>query len=372
MKNNFKQYKMIGLMTGTSMDGLDLSASKIKFIDDSISIDVIKNGYVKFPKKLRFEIEKSLNLDKDQINLCHKNLGQFMASETYKFLLKNKISNIDGVGVHGQTIQHISRVKSLQVGDPKYLFKKLNVPIISNFRNSDIKNGGTGAPLVPFLDKIFFQEKNNSVLCINIGGIANVTFLPSLKSNKDILGFDTGPGMSLIDEAAKIFFNIEFDKDGFLCLKGNPNFKLVEKWMKDDFINSSIPKSTGRYEFGLNWLKKNMNILKNMNKNNILPTLALFTSKSIIFNCKNFLDFKNIKKIIISGGGIYNAAILQNLKNNFKNISFHISDDLGIDSFSKEALCFALLGAAFLNNTPGNIPSVTGASKPIILGEMTK
>ena len=368
----FKQYKMIGLMTGTSMDGLDLCASKITFFNQSINIDVIKNDYLEFPQKIKLDIENSLNLEKENVNKCHKTLGEFMAEKTYQFLKKNKIFNIDGVGMHGQTIQHISGVKSLQIGDPKYLFNKLNVPIISNFRNLDIKSGGTGAPLVPFLDKILFQEDKNAVLCLNIGGISNITYLPPLKTNDEIIGFDTGPGMSLIDEASKIFFNKKFDKDGALSINGKAHLELVENWMNDKFITSSYPKSTGRKEFGLRWLKKNMNILNKIEKRDILPTLALFTSSSIIYNCKNFTNYNKLKKIIVSGGGIYNQAIMRNLKRDFKDILFYRCENFGIDSDSKEALCFALLGAAFLNNTPSNIPSVTGARESIVLGEITK
>ncbi len=368
----FKQYKMIGLMTGTSMDGLDICVSKIKFFLKSINVEVIKVGYVEFPKKIKLNIENSLSLKKEDIKTCHKSLGEFMAKETHQFIKKNKISNIDAVGMHGQTIEHISGVKSLQIGDPKYLLNKLNVPIISNFRNLDIKNGGTGAPLVPFLDKILFQEEKNAVLCLNIGGISNITFLPSLESNGNIIGFDTGPGMSLIDEASKIFFNKKFDKNGTLSINGKPNLELVENWMKNKFITSSYPKSTGRKEFGLTWLKRQMSVLKKLDKKDILPTLASFTSSSIFYNCKNFTNYDKIKKIIISGGGIYNTAIMSNLKNKFKNILIYRSENFGIDSDSKEALCFALLGAAFLNNTPSNIPSVTGAKKPVVLGEILK
>ncbi len=368
----YKQYKMIGLMTGTSMDGLDICLSKINFFSESTNIEVLKVGYVEFPQTIKSNIENSLSLKKEDVRICHRSLGEFMANETYQFLKKNKISNIDGVGMHGQTIQHISGVKSLQIGDPKYLFNKLNVPIISNFRNLDIKNGGTGAPLVPFLDKILFQEQKNAVLCLNIGGISNITFLPSLESNDNILGFDTGPGMSLIDEASKIYFNKNFDRDGALSINGKPNLKLVENWMNDKFITSSYPKSTGRKEYGLSWLKKQRNIFDGMDKRDILPTLALFTSTSIFYNCKNFTNYNKIKKIIISGGGIYNKAIMRNLKFFFKDIIIYTSEKFGIDSDSKEALCFALLGAAFLNNTPSNIPSVTGAKKSIVLGEILK
>ena len=205
-------------MTGTSMDGLDICVSKIKFFLKSINVEVIKVGYVEFPKKIKLNIENSLSLKKEDIKTCHKSLGEFMAKETHQFIKKNKISNIDAVGMHGQTIEHVSGVKSLQIGDPKYLLNKLNVPIISNFRNLDIKNGGTGAPLVPFLDKILFQEEKNAVLCLNIGGISNITFLPSLESIKN------------------------YSKSAGLILKsyhsyGNHYSKTLSIWRKN-FINS--------------------------------------------------------------------------------------------------------------------------------------
>ena len=205
---------------------------------------------------------------------------------------------------------------------------------------------------------------------MNLGGVANVTYLPSKISDEPILGFDTGPGMGLLDEASKALTGNNFDEDGTLAQAGTAHEESVEGWLRHSFITASPPKSTGRDEFGADWISEHLPDMKSWQVNDVLATLSLFTAQSVAVNCRENLPLDSVKQILISGGGVYNKSVMNQLKTEFSSISILTSNDFGIDPFMKEALGFAMLGAAHLKGIPGNLPSVTGASEAVILGKL--
>ena len=223
---------------------------------------------------------------------------------------------------------------------------------------------------MPKIDEWLFRNKETSVITLNLGGIANVSFLPS-KSNDDIIGFDTGPGMSLLDEAYLRMFKDGFDDNGNEALKGNVDRELVSTWLNQSYYNQGPPKSTGRDQFGLDWLNT---YIKNIDKHNFedqLATLSYFTAKSVFLGCERFINNYNVSRLIVSGGGAHHMCIMKFLKDLFNPIQVLPSSKLDISVDSKEALGFAIFAVAHIKEIPGNIPSVTGADKPVILGKMT-
>ncbi|MDP6397309.1 MAG: anhydro-N-acetylmuramic acid kinase [Candidatus Marinimicrobia bacterium] len=363
--------RMVGLMTGTSMDGLDICLADVTFSGNSVQCKMIDSTMIPITKQLQQDIRQALSSSTEIVTRVHYDLGRFLAARTERFLTETGIGDIDAVAMHGQTIHHVSGEATLQIGEPSFLSEVLGVPVVSDFRARDIAAGGTGAPLIPAVDKWLLQRETEAVVCLNLGGIANVTFLPAKNSDADVMGFDTGPAMSLLDEAASQLLNETFDSDGKKALSGEPNEESVAHWMTDGFIQAEPPKSTGRDYFGAHWLKKNLPDLNQWEIANLLASLSLFTARSVAVNCRQFLQMQNVKEIIVSGGGVHNRAVMQNLEKEFATISVVGSDSYGIDPDMKEAVGFAILGAAYLKEIPGNIPSVTGASRSVILGKMT-
>ena len=363
--------RMVGLMTGTSMDGLDICLADVTFSGNSVQCRMIDSTMIPITKQLQQDIRQALSSSTEVVTRVHYDLGRFFAARTERFLTEAGIGDIDAVAMHGQTIHHVSGEATLQIGEPSFLAEVLGVPVVSDFRARDIAAGGTGAPLIPAVDKWLLQRETEAVVCLNLGGIANVTFLPAKNSDADVMGFDTGPAMSLLDEAASQLLNETFDSDGKKALSGEPNEESVAHWMTDGFIQAEPPKSTGRDYFGAHWLKKNLPDLNQWEFANLLASLSLFTARSVAVNCRQFLPMQNVKEIIVSGGGVHNRAVMQNLEKEFATISVVGSDSYGIDPDMKEAVGFAILGAAYLKEIPGNIPSVTGASRSVILGKMT-
>lgn len=357
-----------GLMTGTSMDGLDIVVADISLNND-VHYQIINEISIPYPNDLKERIRQVVYNPELDYHKLDDYLGQWYADTLYAHLQKVKINNLDLIGSHGQTIHHISGKFSVQIGSPKYLVKKLNVPVISDFRSADIDAGGTGAPLMPKIDEWLFRNKETSIITLNIGGIANVTLLPS-KYNNDVIGFDTGPGMSLLDEAYLKIFNNGFDHNGNLALKGNIDRDLVTTWLNQAYFIQPPPKSTGRDQFGLNWLNTYMKYADRYNNEDILATLSYFTAQSVFQGCEEFINSNNVSKLIVSGGGAHHMCIMKFLNNLFSPIEVVPSSKFNISVDSKEALGFAIFAVANIKEIPSNLPSVTGAHKSVILGKI--
>ena len=368
---NKQTLRMVGLMTGTSMDGLDICVADITFAGDSVQFRTVGFTTVLFTEKLREDIRQALAGPTHLVTRVHYDLGRFYAEQTDHFLTDAAIGDIDAVAMHGQTIHHISGEATLQIGEPSFLAEVLTVPVVSDFRARDISIGGTGAPLIPIVDKWLLQRETEAVICLNLGGIANVTYLPAKNSNEDLSGFDTGPGMALLDEAANHLLGDVLDEGGNKALSGTPDEEAVAHWMEDSFVIAKPPKSTGRDYFGPAWLEKYISDLTDWDSSDLLASLSLFTARSVAVNCQKFLPIQNVEEIIVSGGGAYNRAVMKSLEKEFSLVSIVTSDTFGIDPHIKEALGFAVLGAAYLKGIPGNSPAVTGASRPVVLGKLT-
>tara|TARA_B100000959_G_scaffold259262_1_gene294787 strand:- start:89 stop:1222 length:1134 start_codon:yes stop_codon:yes gene_type:complete len=367
---NTQVIRTVGLMTGTSMDGLDISIADIGLRKNKADFNVIRTTSIPYPNDLQFQIRQSVYDTGKDTNALDRDLGIWFADKLFEYLHSESIENIELIGSHGQTIHHVSGQSSLQIGDPSFLAGKFNVPVISDFRTADIHAGGTGAPLMPRVDEWLFRNIDTAIITLNLGGIANVTLLPCI-NNGDVIGFDTGPGMALLDETYLVESKEGIDLGGELALKGNADKRLVNNWIKAPYFLELPPKSTGRDQFGIDWLADHRHELDSLTIVDKLATLSLFTAKSVFLACEDFIRDNKVEHVFISGGGIHHSCVMKHLVEQFSPIALVPSDELDVSADGKEALGFAILAVAHVKGIPGNIPSVTGAKKALVLGKMT-
>ena len=342
------------MMTGTSMDGIDISLVKTNGKD---LIRLNKNYFYRYSNKTKDFLLSILNKD-IKVNLERKKyLDQIITDEHYKALKNLDIVNkSDLIGFHGQTIYHNPNIKtSIQLGDPKKLAKMLNKNVVFDFRSNDIQLGGQGAPLAPVYHQFIIESLNLELpSCIlNIGGVANLTFW----DGKTLIGFDTGPGNALMDNYIKTTSNKYFDKDGIIASKGLPNKKIIKKFINNSFFRKCPPKSLDRNSF-IDFYNELINI--NLSVPNTMATLAELTIESIVI-ALNFLPEK-INNILVTGGGCRNNYLMKQLKDRL-NINFINENEIDIKFDYIESELIAFLSARSLYNLPFTFPTTTGISE---------
>jgi anhydro-N-acetylmuramic acid kinase len=362
--------RVLGLMTGTSMDGLDLCVADVNLEETTPPFVEVFNTTVPFSPDLEKRIRATLTGDVAAVGNLHYDLGQWMAEAVNRVLAANDLTGIELVGCHGQTVYHHSGQATLQLGEPSFLVEVLQAPVVSDFRARDIAVGGTGAPLIPILDRWLFQHPDHARIALNLGGIANVTWLPPA-GIETVIGFDTGPGMALLDECYRRHCDGAFDDQGRTAAAGRSREKLVSAWLDDDFIQQPPPKSTGRDRYGERWLSEHHTELDPLPVQDQLATLSHLTAAAVVANCRPFLEKYPVELVIVSGGGVHHKPLMDRLRRLFKPVRVLPSSDLGVDVDRKEALGMAFLAAAFVKGLPGNLHSVTGATRPVILGKLT-
>lgn len=379
---------VVGLMSGTSLDGIDtalIDISEISSNDFDVKvINFINTPYDNLTRNKILECCDPKTGSVDKICRLNFELGELFAKSVEKIasLTNIKLSNIELIGSHGQTIYHDVEndyVSSLQIGEAGVIAQRTGITTISNFRARDIAAGGQGAPLVPYVDYILFKSNQYNRVLQNIGGIGNYTYIPKNGKIEDIQGTDTGPGNMLIDGVIQILTNGEktFDKDGEMAIKGTVSTELLNELKKHPFISKKAPKTTGREAFGLNYARKIVNIGKELHLSNedIIATVTNFTAFTIVDAYQRFIRNK-IDQIIISGGGSYNPTLILMIKSYVKmllgeNVVVMILEQLGYSSDAKEAVAFAILAYQTFKRRCNNVPQITGAKCHVILGDIT-
>ncbi|HOK15549.1 MAG TPA: anhydro-N-acetylmuramic acid kinase AnmK [Defluviitoga tunisiensis] len=379
---------VVGLMSGTSLDGIDtalIDISEISSNDFDVKvINFINTPYDNLTRNKILECCDPKTGSVDKICRLNFELGELFAKSVEKIasLTNIKLSNIELIGSHGQTIYHDVEndyVSSLQIGEAGVIAQRTGITTISNFRARDIAAGGQGAPLVPYVDYILFKSNQYNRVLQNIGGIGNYTYIPKNGKIEDIQGTDTGPGNMLIDGVIQILTNGEktFDKDGEMAIKGTVSTELLNELKKHPFISKKAPKTTGREAFGLNYARKIVNIGKELHLSNedIIATVTNFTAFTIVDAYQRFIRNK-IDQIIISGGGSYNPTLIMMIKSYVKmllgeNVVVMTLEQLGYSSDAKEAVAFAILAYQTFKRRCNNVPQITGAKYSVILGDIT-
>ncbi len=373
----------VGLMSGTSLDGVDVVLCDITGEDEDTQVKQLKFKTYEIPEYLRDKIRKCCSRDLVPVELiCSLNfeLGQLFA-ESVKKLCKESSVNLEDIAFiasHGQTIFHIPKAFSdyipstLQIGEAAIIANECRTTVISNFRVMDMAVGGEGAPLVPYSEYVLYADDNQAVALQNIGGIGNVTFLPKKGDFTKVIAFDTGPGNMMIDAAVQRLYGEKFDKNGKYASKGKLIPLLAEELKKHPYFALDIPKTTGREMFGEHYTYELLEKYQDYTKNDIIFTLTWFTAYSIAYHYKKyFIHHHNLDKCIIAGGGAYNECLINLIKRELPEIEILIQEDLGYSSEAKEAIAFVILGNQTYHMRPSNVPSATGARKSVILGQIT-
>ncbi len=369
-------FKIIGLMSGTSHDGVDVALVEIKPLDhEDLDLRLISHLHLPYKKKLRLRISDAFNGNTEHICRLNFELGEIFAQAVLKLLESSgyKKGDIDAIASHGQTIYHIPPMKgkmgsTLQIGESSVIAEKTGILTISDFRTKDMAAGGQGAPLVPVADYFIFKKRNLVRAVVNIGGISNVTIVKDRLD--DTMGFDIGPGNCLIDEAVKFYSKgkIPFDKNGAIASKGRVVEPLLKELLSLPYFKKKPPKSTGREEFGSELVTQIFRKHR-LPIQDILSTLSYLTATSIKDAVKPFEP----EEVVLTGGGVKNLFLLSLINKLFSdtNIIVRKISDYGIPVEAKEALSFAIIGYLTLNMRTGNIPSATGARRGVILGKIT-
>ncbi|HPX83584.1 MAG TPA: anhydro-N-acetylmuramic acid kinase [Bacilli bacterium] len=368
--------KVIGLMSGTSLDGVDAALVEIK----GKKVQLLNFVTYPYPKEFKAKLKKNLNNDQAKLEeICSLNfeLGDYFVCAIDE-VLKDKYSydDIDLVASHGQTIWHNpkglkgQRASTLQIGEAAVIVAKTNITTVSNFRVKDVALDGEGAPLVPKTDFLLYHNNKKNIVLQNIGGIGNLTYLPKDAKEDEILAFDTGPGNVMIDYFMHKYYGKAYDEDGKKAFKGIIIKPLYDYLMSDKFIKKAPPKSTGREQYNETFfesLVKKFN-LDQYSKEDVICTVTNITVDSIVYNYEKFL--KEIDLVVVTGGGSHNKYVVSELGKRL-GVEVITGTDYGIENDAKEALSFAYLGYLSFNYKTGNLKSVTGAKENTILGNIT-
>jgi anhydro-N-acetylmuramic acid kinase len=288
---------------------------------------------------------------------------------------------IDLIGSHGQTVHHLPRPvriagtlvrATLQIGDPSALATLTGIPTVGNFRIADMAVGGEGAPLVPYFDWLMFRSRTCNRILLNIGGIANITALPKGCTAGEVFAFDTGPGNMVADGLMKHFYNRRYDKDGKVASRGTVLPGLLTVLSRHPYLRLKPPKSTGRELFGERFLKSILSGSRGKSPSDVVHTAALFTPLAVYDAYIRFVKRRmRVDEVIVSGGGARNRFFLEGLRELFGGVRVVTVQEMGMDADAKEAICFAVLANETFAGHPANLPAVTGASQPVVLGNIS-
>ncbi|MCJ8007786.1 anhydro-N-acetylmuramic acid kinase AnmK [Lederbergia wuyishanensis] len=373
----------VGLMSGTSVDGIDAALVRLNGFGIHTKVELIDFITLPFPPAVAEEILQCMDINESNSALiCSLNfkLGYLFADAVKKVCEKASIPLriIDFIASHGQTIYHLPQtdgrlVKStLQIGEPAVIAYETGTTVISNFRTMDMAAGGEGAPLVPYADYVLYRSNTIGRSLQNIGGIGNVTVLPKQAKLDDVIAFDTGPGNMVIDSLCNILKGESYDQDGKWAAQGKIHKEIAQSWLEMDFFKMVPPKSTGRELFGSQFTKQILQNWSHLPADDLIATATYFTALSIADSYKRYIfPTIPIDELIIGGGGGYNKTLLQMITELLPNTKVLTQEDIGFSSEAKEAIAFAILGNETMNREPSNVPKATGAKGAVILGSIT-
>lgn len=373
--------KLIGLMSGTSLDGLDIAYCDIEGYYLSTKVKLLAYEEVKMPADLKEKIQFACDVNGAHVDeICSLNfeLGHWFGVATKAFMERHDITDLDAICSHGQTVYHIPHAterfvsSTLQIGEPAVIAWLCGSQVISDFRKMDMAAGGEGAPLVPYVDFLLYRHEVMNRILLNIGGISNITILHAGCREEDVTAFDTGPGNMLIDEAMRYYFKKEYDADGNTGRNGKLIETLLEELKKHPYVDALPPKSTGREMFGRQFANELFEKYDEVKGEDMVCTLTHFTAYCNARNIQLYAEkMGQVDQLIVSGGGSHNSFLKELLQDYLGHGTVITQEDLGYSSDAKEAIAFAVLGNETLHGHYANMKSATGAAKSVILGNIT-
>lgn len=373
---------VVGLMSGTSADGIDAVLTRITGAGLSTKVEQLGFFFQPFDAATRQRILEVCGGDvggSRELCLLGTHLGKLYAQAVRELLKRTGVEQVDLIGNHGQTVYHIpeetpylggSLRGTLQIGDPSFLAEEFGCPVVSDFRIRDMAAGGLGAPLVPYTEFLLYRSETEDVALQNIGGIGNVTFLPAGCTLEQVTAFDTGPGNMVMDAlTAKLTQGKQaYDDGGRLAAAGKVIPELLAWMLEDPYLAKEPPKTTGREYYGRAYVEKLLTS-GDYALIDILTTATRFTAESIALSLRRFAP-RLPARLVVGGGGSRNPTLLRFLREALPECRVQIQEDLGLDSDAKEAVAFAILANEALFGICNNAPSATGASHGVVMGRI--
>ena len=376
---------LIGLMSGTSHDGIDAVLVDIARTKDRFHVHQYAFRSFRYSRAVRdrlLRLSQGASADAGEVSQVNVLLGELFARAVLKLCRAADVTpeQIDAIGSHGHTVYHRPHQRpgpgsTLQIGEPAVIANRTGITTVADFRPADVALGGEGAPLVPYVHAFLFQHPTRSVAVHNIGGIANVTALPPRSATQDMLAFDTGPGNVLIDGVVQTVSNGKYlyDRNGRLAQAGTIHTRLLSELLRHPYFIRRPPKSTGREEFGKPFLQR---FCKRATRLELSPadqvaTATALTAVSMAQAYRKFILPKGpLTEVFLTGGGALNPALRAQFAEALPEARVRLLEETGYDSQSLEAVAFAVLAYATLHGLPSNVPSATGARAPVILGKI--
>lgn len=373
---------VVGLMSGTSADGIDAVLTRITGSGLTTKAEQLGFYFQPFDAATRqtiLNICDGENGGTREVCLLGTHLGRLYTQAVRELLKQTGTEKIDLIGCHGQTVYHIPEETpylgttirgTLQIGDPSYLAEEFGCPVISDFRIRDMAAGGLGAPLVPYTDFLLYRSETEDVALQNIGGIGNVTLLPAGCTLDQVTAFDTGPGNMVMDALATRLTDgkMTYDEGGRLAAAGKVIPELLRRMLADPYLEKQPPKTTGREYYGTEYVERLL-AFGNYPLIDVLSTATAFTAHSIALSLRRFAP-RMPKRLVVSGGGSRNPTLLAFLREALPEVEVLTQEDLGLDSDAKEAVAFAILANEALFGICNNAPSATGAKHGVVMGRI--
>uniref|UniRef100_Q01X97 Anhydro-N-acetylmuramic acid kinase n=1 Tax=Solibacter usitatus (strain Ellin6076) TaxID=234267 RepID=Q01X97_SOLUE len=357
--------KIAGVMSGTSLDGIDVAIVEIK----GRQVNTLGFTSAAYPAAVRAAILEVSNAITTTAAISQLN---FQLGELYARAIRRAIARfgpVELIGCHGQTIYHEGRGNTMQIGEAAVVAERTGVPVISNFRVRDIAAGGQGAPLVPYFDYLLFRHPRRTRIALNIGGIGNITVIPAGAAPGDVIAFDTGPGNMVIDALAREYTKgkSNCDRGGKIAASGKVATALLNELLQDSYYKRKPPKSAGREQYGAEFIAG----LKatGLPLRDLITTVTVFTAATIAIGVQPWAA--GATDLIASGGGVHNPEIMAHLAGFLPGVDISTSSDHGINVDAKEAIAFAVLAYETWRRKPSNLPSATGAKHGVVLGTIT-
>lgn len=376
--------RVAGLMSGTSLDGIDVAIVDIEGRGWAQRIQPVAFQTTPYPQRVR---EAILGVSNTRTHTAAISRLNFLLGELYaEALIRTAhragvpLDSIQLIGSHGQTIYHEGapvrflgrRVAStLQIGEAAVLAERTGIPVVADFRPRDMAAGGRGAPLVPYVDYLLFRHRKLGRVALNIGGIANLTAIPPGAGPEQVIAFDTGPGNMVIDALAERYTRgrWKYDRDGHLARRGRLNRSLLDRLLSAPYYRRPPPKTAGREQYGVQFVRR---LLRSGAKPaDLIATATVLTAATVAVGIERFVRPRmRVDELIVSGGGAHNPQILAQLAALLPDVALMSSNDFGIDVDAKEAVAFAVLAYQSWRRRPSNLPAATGARRPVVLGKI--
>ncbi len=372
---------VVGLMSGTSLDGVDVAITRMAGSGQSVEIETLAFATTPYSDSLRADLLSASTTNASDVALVGRlnaELARVYADVVRQVCRDSGVdlADVHAIGSHGQTVHHDpSAGYTLQIGDPSLLAHHLKTTVVGDFRQGDIALGGEGAPLVPYMDWCVFGSDSEDRVLLNLGGIANITSLPAGCARDQVVAFDTGPANMVVDALAERLLGRVYDEGGTAALRGDVNEAVVDRLMQHPYFDRKPPKSTGRELFDTSYVDDFLSVMRDeagpggSDNDSIMATAAELSVRSICDAIDRLLS-ATPQRLIVAGGGIHNRYIMQRLEACLEGAVVETTAAHGIDPDAKEAICFAILAHEALAGVATGMPTVTGASGRAFLGKI--